>query len=79
MGDEPLVKDARDAFDAGDRKQALERLPDDAVDAPSIFGNAEERMGGIRKFADLGVTDLVLEPAYSESDELMRLLRMVAK
>ena len=79
LGDESLIKDARDAFDAGDRKHALERLPDDVVDTLSISGNAEECMRGIRKFADLGLTDLVLEPVHFESDELMKLLRMVAK
>lgn len=49
-----------DAWAAGDRKRALEQVPDDVLDALIISGSPAQCRAGVRRYTDAGVTVPVL-------------------
>jgi probable F420-dependent oxidoreductase len=55
---DPMVE----AWQAGDRKRALELVPDDLVREIFLFGSAEQMHDRLRGFAEAGVTTFVLTP-----------------
>ena len=55
---EPMVE----AWQAGDRKRALELVPDDLVREIFVFGSPGEHRERLGRFADAGITTFVLTP-----------------
>ena len=55
---EPMVE----AWQAGDRKRALELVPDDLVREIFVFGSPGEQRERLGRFADAGITTFVLTP-----------------
>ena len=56
LGRGPLLDGMWKAWKAGDRKLALEEIPDEVVDALIIHGSAEEVRATVRRYMDNGVT-----------------------
>ena len=51
-----------EAWQAGDRKRALELVPDDLVREIFVFGSPGEQRERLGRFADAGITTFVLTP-----------------
>lgn len=56
LGRGPLLEGMWKAWKAGDRKLALEEIPDEVVDALIIHGSAEEVRATVRRYMENGVT-----------------------
>lgn len=61
---DPMV----DAWRAGDRRRALELVPDELVREIFLFGSPEEMHDRLRAFAEAGVTTFVLTPVCAPGD-----------
>jgi probable F420-dependent oxidoreductase len=61
---DPMVE----AWRAGDRKRALELVPDELVREIFLFGSPEEMHDRLRGFAEAGVTTFVLTPICGPGD-----------
>ena len=60
LGRGPLLQDMWSAWQAGDRKAALEAIPDEVVDALVLNGSAESVRGQVQAYLDAGVTTAAL-------------------
>jgi probable F420-dependent oxidoreductase len=56
LGRGPLLEGMWKAWKAGDRKLALEEIPDEVVDALVVHGSAEDVRATVRRYMDNGVT-----------------------
>jgi len=56
LGRGPLLEGMWKAWKAGDRKQALEEIPDEVVDALIIHGSPAEVRATVKRYMDNGVT-----------------------
>ena len=74
LGRGPKLKAMWDAWKAGDRKAALEAIPDDVVDALVIHGSPEHCRAEVRRYVDNGVTVPVLAilPGGNDLDTVVR-------
>jgi len=68
LGRAPLLREMNARWAAGDRKGALEAIPDEVVDALVISGTPEECRAHIRRYVDAGVHTPVLQVLPSELD-----------
>lgn len=68
LGREPLLKGMWDAWQAGDRKSALEAIPDQVVDDLIIHGSPEECREHIARYVANGVTTPALQLMYPGED-----------
>jgi probable F420-dependent oxidoreductase len=68
LGREPLLKGMWDAWQAGDRKAALEAIPDQVVDDLIIHGSPEECREHIARYVENGVTTPALQLMYPGAD-----------
>ena len=50
-----------EAWKAGDRKRALEVVPDEVIDEVFLHGTPEECWAGVHRYIDNGVTTPVIE------------------
>jgi probable F420-dependent oxidoreductase len=71
---DPMVE----AWQAGDRKRALELAPDDLIREIFIFGSPEEQRERLDRFADAGITTFVLTP-ITTPDDLPRMIGALAR
>lgn len=60
LGRGPLLQDMWAAWKAGDRKAALEAVPDEVLDALVISGDPASVRAGIQRYMDQGVTTAAL-------------------
>jgi probable F420-dependent oxidoreductase len=65
------------AWEDGDRKRALELVPDDLVREVFLFGSADQQRERLRAFADDGITTFVLSP-ICDPPEVLRFLQGMA-
>jgi probable F420-dependent oxidoreductase len=70
---DPVVE----AWRAGDRRRAVELVPDDLVDEIFVFGAPDEQRARLMQFADAGITTLVLA-INAGPDELPGLIDALA-
>ena len=56
------------AWDAGDRRAALDAVPTAAVDDLIVHGTAEQRRAAVERFYDAGVDTMILLPTSAEPD-----------
>jgi probable F420-dependent oxidoreductase len=61
---DPMVE----AWEAGDRKRALELVPDELVREVFVFGDAREQRERLQAFADGGITTFVLSAVCEPGD-----------
>jgi len=61
---DPMVE----AWEAGDRKLALERAPDDLIREIFIFGSPEQQKERLAQFVEAGITTLVLTTITTPDD-----------
>lgn len=61
-----------DAWNAGDRKAALEAIPQSAIDELFIYGSPEERRAHVQRYLDNGVDTAFLSFSTSEQDPKRR-------
>jgi alkanesulfonate monooxygenase SsuD/methylene tetrahydromethanopterin reductase-like flavin-dependent oxidoreductase (luciferase family) len=65
------------AWEDGDRKRALELVPDELVREVFLFGAADAQRERLREFADGGITTFVLAP-ICEAAEVLRFVEAMA-
>ena len=65
------------AWEDGDRKRALELVPDDLVREVFVFGDGDAMHERLRAFADDGITTFVLSP-MCEAAEVPRFVEAMA-
>ena len=68
LGREPLLKGMWDAWKAGDRKAALEAIPDRVVDDLIVHGSAEACREHIQRYVENGVTTPALALIFPGGD-----------
>ena len=68
LGRREQLKPMWDAWHAGDRKRALEAVPDELVDALFVHGPPESCREQIQRFVDAGVTTPVLSIMLVDGD-----------
>lgn len=71
---DPMV----DAWRAGDRKEALERAPDELISEIFIFGSPAQQRARLDEFAAAGITTFVLTP-ITGPDELPAMIDSLAR
>src|SRR3954471_1497722 len=64
-------------WEGGDRKRALELVPDELVREVFLFGPADQQRERLREFADGGITTFVLAP-ICEPPEVLRFVEAMA-
>jgi len=77
LGRGPLLQDMWDAWAAGDRRRALESIPDEVVDDLVVHGSAEDCLRQIGRYVSNGVTIPVLLVVPAGVD-LVRALTLLA-
>lgn len=70
---DPVVE----AWQAGDRKRAVELVPEDLVDEIFVFGTPDEQRDRLMEYADAGITTLVLT-FFAAPDQIPGLLDALA-
>jgi probable F420-dependent oxidoreductase len=70
---DPVVE----AWQAGDRKRAVELVPEELVDEIFVFGTPDEQRDRLMQYADAGITTLVLT-FFAGPDELPGLIDALA-
>ena len=60
LGRGPLLEGMWAAWKAGDRKAALEAVPDEVVDELVIHGSPAQVRAGVQRYLDAGVTTAAL-------------------
>jgi probable F420-dependent oxidoreductase len=70
---DPVVE----AWQAGDRKRAVELVPEELVDEIFVFGTPDEQRDRLLKYADAGITTLVLT-FFASPDQLPGLIDALA-
>ena len=80
LGRGPLLSGMWKAWKAGDRKLALEEIPDEVVDALIVHGSADEVRSTVTRYMDNGVTTpaLAVIPIGVELRDAIRLLAPTA-
>ena len=66
-----------EAWEAGDRKKALELCPEDLVREIFVFGSPEQMKERLGQFADGGITTLILT-AIAAPDQVPGLIDALA-
>ncbi len=68
LGRAPTLQGMWDAWEAGDRKAALDAIPDEVVDALVVHGEDEDCRAHVARYVHSGVTLPVLTVATAERD-----------
>ena len=61
LGRGPLMQETWDAWNSGDRRGAMAKIPDEVVDDLIVHGSPEECRAHIQRYVDNGVTTPVLQ------------------
>jgi len=61
IGYERPARDALEAWKSGDRKKAVEAVPDEMVESIFVFGSAEKCRRRLRQYEAAGVTATALQ------------------
>jgi F420-dependent oxidoreductase-like protein len=78
-GFEDEAREIQELYLAGEKSEAMLKIPSELIDAVSIAGPRDRAKEKIRAFRDAGVETLIVSPMAMDTEERKEQLRLVAK